>query len=259
MSADKVTRIFGWPARKRISGKLQTVLQKIEQGHHVLRAYSKSAVLRMYQKWATFLRVEVLSNRLKDFGLNKGLENLDAVRQKLAAVSDRFAAFEAESLRTPIDFPLFQRLALPIQLGRSRVPGIKIHDTRVLRLMEVLLHGGTQITGWRSRQMHEAVLDAYGLTEQTYTLGQLRYDLRKLKAHGLVERLGRSYCYRLTPKGIRVAVMFLLFHKRVCGPLAHSLFASAPAKMSKARGKIQTAYRQADTSVQRLVDLLAAA
>ena len=44
LSADKVSRIFGWPARKRISGKLQTVLQKIEQGHHVLRAYSKSAV-----------------------------------------------------------------------------------------------------------------------------------------------------------------------------------------------------------------------
>ncbi len=40
--------------------------------------------------------------------------------------------------------------------------------------MEVLLDGGTQITGWRSRQMQEAVLEAYGLTEQTCTLGQLR-------------------------------------------------------------------------------------
>ena len=149
--------------------------------------------------------IEVLSNRLKDFGLNKGLETLEAVRRRLAEVSARYTAFEAESLHTPIDFPLFQRLALPIQLGRSRVPGIKIHDTRVLRLMEVLLHGGTQISGWRSRQMHEAVLEAYGLSEQTYTLGQLRYDLRKMKAHGLVERLGSSYGYRLTQKGVRVA------------------------------------------------------
>ena len=107
--------------------------------------------------------------------------------------------------------------------------------------------------------MKEAVLDAYGLTEQTCTPGQLRYDPRKLKAHGLAERPGRSYCYRLTQKGVRAAVMLLLFHKRVCGPLAHSLFATAPAKMSKARTKIQAAHRQADTSVQRLVDLLAAA
>ena len=114
---------------------------------------------------------------------------------------------------------------MPIQHGRGRVPGIKIHDTRLLRLLEVLLPAGTQITGWRSRQMHEAVLTAYGLSEPSYTLTQLRYDLRKLKAHGLVERLSRSYNYRLTSKGIRVAVMLLLFHKRVCGPLAHSLFA----------------------------------
>ena len=95
---------------------------------------------------------------------------------------------------------MFQRLALPIQLGRSRVPGIKIHDARVPRLGEVLLHGGTQITGWRSRQMHEAVWDACGRREQTCTLGQQRRDPRKLKAHGLLERLGRGCCYRLTPK-----------------------------------------------------------
>ena len=152
-----------------------------------------------------------------------------------------------------------QRMLAADLENAGRVPGIKIHDTRVPRLMEVLLDGGTQITGWRSRQMQEAVLEAYGLTEQTCTLGQLRYDLHKLKAHGLLERLGHGYCYRLTPQGIPVALLFLLFHKRVRGPLARSLFGTAPAKMSQARSKIRTACRQAGTSVPRLVDLLAAA
>lgn len=258
LSGDKVSQVFGWPLRKRLRGRLETVLQKVEHGHHVLRAYSKSAALRMYQKGRTFLRVEVLSNRLQDFQLNKGLENFEAVRRKLAAATDRFAAFEAEALDTPIDFPLFQRLALPIQHGRSRVPGIKIHDTRLLRLLEALVHSGTQITGWRSRQMHQAVLTTYRLNEQSYTLTQLRYDLRKLKAHGLVERLGRSYNYRLTGKGVRVAVMMLLFHKRVCGPLANSLFGPGPTQISKPRTKLDVAFRKADNAVQRLVDLLAA-
>lgn len=57
----------------------------------------------------------MLSNRLKDFGLKKSLDNLDAVRQKLAGVTDGFAAFEAEALNVHVDFPLFQRLALPIE------------------------------------------------------------------------------------------------------------------------------------------------
>ncbi|MGH7822421.1 MAG: hypothetical protein ACREQ9_21870, partial [Candidatus Binatia bacterium] len=125
--------------------------------HHVMRACAKNAVLRMYEKYATFLRLEALSNNLKDFGLLKGLDNLPAIRKTLAAVTDRFAAFEAEALNVQVDFPLFQRLALPIVSGTTRVAGIKIHDTRMIRLMEVLLHAGTKINAWRTAEIHQAL------------------------------------------------------------------------------------------------------
>jgi hypothetical protein len=42
----------------------------------------------MYEKFSTFLRLEALSNNLKDFGLKKSLDNLRAVRQTLAAVRE---------------------------------------------------------------------------------------------------------------------------------------------------------------------------
>jgi hypothetical protein len=79
-----------------------------------------------------------VTNNVNDFGLKKSLQNLPAVRQTLATVTDRSAVFEAEALNVQVDFPLFQRLALPITSGRTWVPSIKIHDTRILRLMEVL-------------------------------------------------------------------------------------------------------------------------
>src|SRR5271157_5717098 len=72
--------------------------------------------------------------------------------------SDRFLAFEAESLNVHVDFPLFQRLALPILSGKTKIPGIRIQDTRMIRLMEVLLHGGTQLQAWRTAQIHQAIL-----------------------------------------------------------------------------------------------------
>jgi hypothetical protein len=49
-------------------------------------------------------------------------------------------------------------------------------------------------------------------------LNQLRYDLRKLKGHGLLQRDGSRYAYFLTAKGLQVALLFLFFHKRLCGP-----------------------------------------
>ena len=258
LTADKITQIFGVRKHNRIRGKLHSMLEKLDHGHHVLRIYCKSLLARMYEKFATVLRLEVCVNRLKDLGLNKGLENLNALRQKLVAVTDRLAGFEANLLNVHIDFPLFQRLALPIPAGRSKIPGIKIQDTRMMRLMEVLLHGGSQLAGWRTAQIHESIQAAFGLTAEQYTLTQLRYDLRKLKGHGLLERDGRRYCYRLTEKGKRVAAMFVLFHQRICGPLANSLFHHRPEKTAKPPAKIETAYHRADAAIQKLVDLVAA-
>jgi hypothetical protein len=158
LTADNLSQMFGFRLHKRIRGKLATVLERMEHGHHVLRACGKNAVLRMYEKFSTFLRLEVLSHNLKDFRLKKSLDNLETVRHTLATVTDRFPQFEAQALDVHLDFPLFQRLALPIPSATTKIPGIKIQDTRILRLLEVLLHRGTQLGAWRSRQIHQAIL-----------------------------------------------------------------------------------------------------
>jgi hypothetical protein len=258
LSADRIAQVFGWRLHQRIGGKLASVLERTQHGHHVLRAYAKNAVVRMYEKFSTFLRLEALSNNLKDFGLNKGLDNLDQVRRLLGSVTDRFAAFEAQALDVHVDFPLFQRLARPIPRRHGKTPGIKLHDTRMLRLMEVLLHTGTTVRGWRAAEIHQAILASFSLTSDRYSLTQLHYDLRKMKAHQLLERDGQRYAYRLTDKGTRTALLFVLFHQRVCGPLANSLFHQRPTNSRPPISKIEAAYRKADRSLDQIIQLLAA-
>jgi hypothetical protein len=99
----------------------------------------------------------------------------------------------------------------PSRSPSARYPGIKIHDPRVIRLLEVLVHGGSHVGGWTAKQIHHAVLTSFHLSDSAYGLNQLRYDLRKLKGHGLLQRDGSRYAYRLTPKGIEVALLFLFF------------------------------------------------
>jgi len=258
LTADKIAEIFGTRVHRRMHGKLATIIDRIEHGHHVFRAYFKHAFLKQYEKFSTFLRNELVSNNLADFRLKKGLEDLEAVRQRFQTITARFAGFQAQWLNVHVDFPLLQRLALPITVGAVRYPGIKIHEPRVIRLLEVLLHGGSHLGGWTARQIHHAVLTSFQLSQSAYGLNQLRYDLRKLKGHGLLQRDGSRYAYRLTPKGVQVALLFLFFHKRLCGPLANSRFHHRPDPAHQPPSKLEAAYHRADNAIQHVVDLLAA-
>ena len=256
MSAAKISQIFGTRITKKLHGKLNTTLEQIEHGHHIFRAYFKHAFVKQYEKFATFLRNEVCSNNLADFGLRKGLEHLAEVREKLLGITDRFATFQTRCLNAHVDFPLLQRLALPITIGSARYPGIKIHDTRMIRLMQVLLHVGTTVGGWRVQQLHEVIVTSFGLTDKRFGLNQLRYDLRKLRSHGLLERDGTRYAYQLTDKGVKVAMVFVLFHQRLCGPLANSLFNHRPNPNFQPDSKLEAAVHKADDSIQRVIELL---
>jgi len=178
------------------------------------------------------------------------------VREKFLALTDHFAHAQAQWLNVHVDFPLLQRLALPIQVGQAKVPGIKLHDTRMIRLMEVLLHGGLTVAGWKATQIHQTVLAQFQLSAAQYGLNQLRYDLRKLKAHGLLERDGRRYAYRLTDKGLRVALVFVLFHQRLCGPLANSLFRHRPDPTVQPNSRLEAAYHKADAAIEDIIRLL---
>lgn len=125
--------------------------------------------------------------------------------------------------------------------------------------MEVLLDGSTVVAGRRATELHHAVGARFQLSIAQYGLNQLRYDLRKLRAHGLVERDGYRYAYRLTDKGLRVALLFLLFHQRLCGPLAHSLFHHRPDPAVAPTNPLETAYRKADAAIEDILHLLKAA
>jgi len=259
LTANRISEIFGVRLNKRLRGKLATVIEQVEHGHHVFRAYWKNALLRQYEKFSRFLRIELCSNNLRDFGLRKGLDHLEAIRKRFQAITDRFTGFQAQCLNVHVDFPLLQRIALPVTIGAVRYPGIKIQDPRIIRLLEVLLHGGSTVGGWTARQIHQAVLSTFQLSENSYGLNQLRYDLRKLKGHRLLQRDGSRYAYRLTDKGVSVALLFLFFHKRLCGPLANSRFHHQPDSRHRPHSKLEAAYHKADKAIQEIIDLLAAA
>ena len=152
---------------------------------------------------------------------------------------------------------MLQRLALPVTIGSVRYPGIKIHDTRIIRLLEVFAARLDTVGGWTAKEIHQAVLTSFRPKPMNSTSSVT--TVRKLKGHGLLQRDGTRYAYRLTAKGVQVALLFLFFHKHLCAPLANSRFHHAPDPAHAPASKLGVAYYQADKAIQNIVDLLAAA
>ena len=54
-----------------------------------------------------------------------------------------------------------------------------------------------------------------GKDPATYKSGQMTYDLRRLKLHGLIERIPHSHRYQVTDKGIKVSLFYTKVYGRV--------------------------------------------
>ncbi|MBV8088584.1 MAG: hypothetical protein JO139_03265, partial [Alphaproteobacteria bacterium] len=97
------------------------------------------------------------------------------------------------------------------------------------------------------------------LSESAYGLNQLRYDLRKLKGHGLLQRDGARYAYRLTPKASRWRCSSCSSTNASAGRSPTAAFTIAPMPVtSQSASKLETAYHRADKAIQKIVELLAA-
>jgi len=260
LTADRIAVLFGQQRRlKTISGKWQNVLERIDHGRQVFRTYYKNSFPKQYEKAATFLRQEIVCNNLKDFGLKKTLRHWQPVRERFQHITDRFAQTQAQLLNVHGQFDVLARLAKPVLQGKTKVAGIKLENTRLMRLLELLMQGaGGHFRQWTTAKLHEAVLQAYQIKPKDYTLTQLRYDVRKLRLHGLIERVPKSHAYRFTPKGTKLSILLVQLRKRIYGPLGFGLFRTRPNPEFVPDSRFEKAYLKVEKAMDDVIALMAA-
>jgi hypothetical protein len=99
-------------------------------------------------------------------------------------------------------------------------------------------------------ELYPYVLAALQMSADQYTLASLRYDLWKLRAKGLVEKLPKSRRDRLRPQGYSICLVFLKLFERVYSPLTAGLL-----QPYRADSKLQDHKRtQLDRLYQKIVD-----
>jgi hypothetical protein len=250
---DKITVIFGRKITSRHRGKLQTEIEDMHLPNPVIRSHYGNGFIKQYVRDHLMLRTETATNNVNDYGVNKAVENLPRLREKLSAINDNYQNIQQDILETFIDRGQLRKLAEPTVFANGkRIPGLKLDHPRQMALMHALVRfahvaaGSTFTTG----EVYPYVVEALGCSTSTYSLASLRYDLSKLRAKALIEKLPHSRRYRLPACGYSICLVFLKLFERIYAPLTAGLL----RPISGDRNLQQQKRCQLDRLYQRVVD-----
>jgi len=229
---NKITVIFGRTITQHYRGKLQTVLEDLNLPNPVIRSHYGHGFIKQYVRDHVLLRTEPATNNVTDYAVNKAIDHLPELRQKLSSIVDNYLNVQQDILETFVDRGQLHQLRQPTLLPNGkRIPGLKLDHPRQLALMHALLcfsHIAAQAT-FTTAELHPQTADALGCSPADYRLSALRYDLSKLRAKGLVEKIPHSRRYRLLPHGYRICMVFLKLFEKIYAPLTAGLLRPFPA------------------------------
>jgi hypothetical protein len=186
----------------------------------------ETASPKQYVRDHLCLRTESASNDVTDYGVKKAVENLPELHEKLVSICDNYLTVQQDILETFVDRGQLRKLTQPTVLRcGKRIPGLKLDNARQLALMHALVRFAHIAAGstFTTAEIHPHALAALGLSAKQYSLASLRYDLSKLRAKDLVEKLQRSRRYRLSSQGYSICVLFLKLFERIYCPLTAGL------------------------------------
>jgi len=224
----KITTIFGRKVTQQYKGKLQSVIEDLDLPNPVIRSHYGHGFAKQYVRDDRLLRTEPATNNVYDYGVNKDVENLPHLRERMSAIIDNYHNVQQDVMETFIDRGQLRKLAEPTILSNGRrIPGLKLDHPRQLAVMHSLVRFANIAAGGRftTADLYMPALDALGVTASRYSLASFRYDLSKLRAKGLVEKIPHSRRYRLVGKGYSICVAFLKLFEKVYAPLTAGLLA----------------------------------
>ena len=173
----------------------------------------KNAKIKQYHKEGRALRTETTINDPHDFGITKRLTSLPALRQLGFSANRRLLGVQTISHDPIRGAQAFHDLTAPLVTEQgTRIPGLRFGDTRVHTLLQALLVHWLLVHGFTNRDLRTLIAPLLGTTAEHITAGRMTYDLRRLRAHGLIERIPRTRRYTVTETGLQYALLFTHAH-----------------------------------------------
>jgi hypothetical protein len=181
-----------------------------------LHADYKKATIKQYHKQGKALRTETTINDTYDFGIRKGLTNLPALREIGFTANRRLLRVQTISHDPITGIDALHTVTDPVSTTNgTRVPGLRLGQQRSHALLTALPMFRLQPNGFTNHDLRPLIAELRGLKTEAITVGQMTYDLRRLRLHGLITRIPHTHRYQVTDTGLSTARFLSAIHDRL--------------------------------------------
>jgi hypothetical protein len=176
----------------------------------------KRSKIKQYHKEGKALRTETTINDTRDFGIGKRLHNLPALRAAGFTATRRLLDAEKISHDPADGQDAIARTCQPLTTpAGTRVAGLRLGDPRAHALLAALCVFRILPRGFANRDLRPIMAQLLGAPAETITPGKMTYDLRRLRMHGLIERVPGTFRYQVTDAGLARALFLTRLHDKL--------------------------------------------
>ena len=216
----------------------------------------KTSRIKQYHKEGRALRTETTINNTRDFAIGKHLRNLPALRSIGFKANRRLLDVQSVSHDCAIGEDAFNQVVRPIEVDGQRATALRFGDARTQALLNALVLFSVQTQGFTNAQLRTHLATLLGVNPAHYSPTRMSYDLRRLRLHGLIQRIAKANRYQLTAQGLKVAIFFSRTYARLLRPALAEITETDPP----ARSSLRTAFDRLQSAIdQRCEELKLAA
>jgi hypothetical protein len=228
----QVQLIFDRRVSRRTPGRFRTrvITEGVTPSLHV--DYKRSRI-KQYHKEGQALRTETTINDTRDFGVGRLLKNLPELRRIGFAANRRLLEIEQISHDCALGDDAFQHLQKPRQIEGQRAPALRFGDANAQAVLNAVLMFVFVARGFTNKDLRQQFAVLLGKRAEEISPGRMSYELRRLRLHGLIERLPTTHRYRLTDEGLRTALFYTRVYARILRPGMAPAVPAAPAASPK--------------------------
>jgi hypothetical protein len=192
--------------------------------------------IKMYDKHGRILRIETTANDVSFFKHHRRVEHRDGswemklaplrktiyslpdLSRLMAAANRRYLEFLAAIADPTNAVRELDRVSRPAREGERTYRGFNLFHGDDQKLFEVIGRGEFCVNGFRGRQVRRHF--------QGISPGQISRMLKRLRLHGLIKKVGRTYKYYLSELGKRIVATGLKLKEMTLIPLLRGALAT---------------------------------